>query len=283
MNTYWKKRFSWSKSRQGLLQECPLAYYYNYIARYESGKEASSIASLLKLKKFYFFKGNLIHSAIRNQVTQHCLKRPISLEAAKNFVNLEFKNVSQAQNKYLSEAYNGFPLEEEFLNKQKEDALSQINSFFSVIWHNYKSLQILSHERLESFLLEGFKVWAQPDLVTKNLEDKLIISDWKTGKAESASSDNDLQLSVYILWASIHFAVDIERIGAELVFLKTMQSFPTRRTREQIEDLKSYITGQARKMLAFKSKDEFIPKPRFNLCKGCNFASICPEAAIKKI
>jgi hypothetical protein len=282
MNTYWKKNFSWSKSRQGLLDECPLAYYYTYIARHEQDSQAKVINSLLKLKKLHFFKGEVIHASIRSQITQHCVGRPVSLEAAQNLVSMEFNKVFKAQDTYLSEAYNGFPLEGAILKKEQEDALAQIERFFSVIWHNYKQLEFLTHERLEHFFLGDIKVWVQPDLVTKNNSGILMISDWKTGSQESARADTDLQLSVYILWASLHFGVPAQDIGAELVFLKTAQAFATKRSLPQINELKDYILKEARAMLSVNEASSFVPRPRFNLCKGCNFSTICPASAAKK-
>ncbi len=282
MNIHWRRKPGWSKSRQGILEQCPLAYYYNYIGRYEKTEEGKAITQLLKLQKFYFFKGTLIHNAIRGQITQKTLKRPMSQEAAKNLINLEFQRISRDQAKYISEAHNGFVLEESILENEKQDALNQIATFFSVIWPNYQSLEILTHERLENFQIGDIKVWVQPDLVTKNLDGELIISDWKTGKESSVSADTDLQLSVYILWASGYFGIDVEAIGAELCFLKTAQSFPTRRRKEQIDQLKTYIIQEAHNMTSLSKREEFIPKPNFNLCRGCNFATICPEAAIKR-
>ena len=281
MNTYWRKNFSWSKSRQGLLGDCPLAYYYTYIGRYEQDNEAKIISSLVKLKKFIFYKGEIIHNAIRNQITQHCVGRPVSLVAAKNFLKMEFKKAFDNQGLFLSEAYNGFPLDEAFFKAQEEDALGQLENFFSIIWHNYQSLPILTHERLEHFFLEDIKVWVQPDLVTKNSAGNLMISDWKTGLSERAVPDDDLQLSVYILWASLHFGVAFEQIGAELVYLKSTQSFPTRRSAIQIDELKAHILNEARRMLDAKDRGEFVPRPRFNLCRGCNFATICPDSSLK--
>lgn len=282
MNTYWKKNFSWSKSRQGLLEDCPLAYYYTYIARYEYGSEAKTVEPLVKLQKFYFFKGNIIHSAIRSQITQHRLGRPVSEEAAKNLLLIEFKRISDNQAKYISEGYNGFPLEEDLLTKERDDSLLQLENFFSVIWHSYKNLEFLTHEKLEHFFLENIKVWVQPDLVTKNSSGKLIISDWKTGSENKADPDTDLQLSVYILWANINLGVALDNIAAELVYLKTTQSLPTRRSQQQIEGVKTFILNQAQIMLKATEKKEFIAKPRFNLCKSCNFSTICPDTAIRK-
>jgi CRISPR/Cas system-associated exonuclease Cas4 (RecB family) len=281
MNTYWKKNFSWSKSRQGLLEDCPLAYYFTYIARFEPGQEASAIAPLLKLKKFHFFKGNLLHDAVRNQITQSRLARNMSLEAAKNFVSLEFEKIFSNQAQYISESYNGLPLDKSIVEAEKQDCLIQLTNFFTVIWHNYKNLEILTHERLESFMLDTFKIWVQPDLVSKTRQG-LVISDWKTGSADWVDADTDLQLSVYILWASKYYSVNTNNIAAELVYLKTTQSLPTKRTNEQIEWVKQYILQQANKMLEAKDKTEFIPKPRFNLCKGCNFSTICTASAINK-
>ena len=114
MNTYWKKNFSWSKSRQGMLETCPLSYYYNYIARFERGPEADSVRPLLKLQKFHFFKGSAIHSVIRAQITQHTMKRPVSLEAAKNFLNFEFEKISKDQKAHISEAKNGFIIDTDY-------------------------------------------------------------------------------------------------------------------------------------------------------------------------
>ncbi len=264
------------------MEDCPLAYYYTYIGRYEYGNEAKAVEPLLKLQKFYFFKGNIIHSAIRSQITQYRLGRPVSEEAAKNLLLIEFKRISDNQQMYISEAYNGFPLEQDLLIKERADSLLQLENFFSVIWHSYKNLEFLTHEKLEHFFLDNIKVWVQPDLVTKNSAAKLIISDWKTGSESKADPDADLQLSVYILWANINFAVALDNIAAELVYLKTTQSLPTRRSQQQIEDIKAYILKQAQVMLGASDKKEFMAKPRFNLCKGCNFSTICPETSIKK-
>lgn len=280
MNTYWKNNFGWSKSRQGLLGDCPLAYYYTYIGRYEHDSEAKLISPLLKLRKFIFYKGEVIHSAIRNQITQHCVGRPMSLEAARNFLKMEFKKIYENQAAYLSEAHNGLPLEENILKAQEEDAQLQIERFFSIIWHNYEQLPVVTQERLEHFFLGDIKVWVQPDFVTKNSAGKLMISDWKTGLDKHVDAETDLQLSVYILWASLHFNIAVAEIGAELVYLKTAQSFPTRRTLSQINELKDYIGNEAAKMLAAKDRSEFLPRPRFNLCKGCNFATICSASAL---
>ncbi|MEW6008643.1 MAG: PD-(D/E)XK nuclease family protein [Candidatus Omnitrophota bacterium] len=281
MNTYWKKNFSWSKSRQGLWEDCPLAYYYTYIARYEYDNEAKKIEPLLKLNKFYFFKGNIIHSAIRSQITQYRLGRPISEEAAKNLLLIEFKKICDNQANYISEAYNGFPWQEDILLKEQADSLSQLENFFKVIWHSYKNLEFVRHEKLEHFFLENIKVWVQPDLVTKNSQGKLIISDWKSGSENKTDPDSDLQLSVYILWASINFGIALDNIAAELVYLKTTQSLPTCRNQQQIDKLKAYVLKQAEIMLGICDKKEFIAKPKFNLCKGCNFSTICPESATK--
>ena len=281
MNTYWRKMFGWSKTRQGLWDGCRLAYYYQYIGKWEGlpgEPEREKLQRLSKLKKFIFWKGDLIHKVIQNQIDRFRHKEPILEEGSKKYFVQEIEEVKQNPRTTITEAVNGSSIHDDRFEATKSDGLKQLNNFFTIIWPQYRERKLVECERLNSFQVNGTKIWAQVDLVTRTSADKTIITDWKTGDERWIDEANDEQMGVYMLWATDFFGVPLERVSAELVFLRTCESKSIVRTDDQLQDLKESIMIRAREMLSVETERDFPPDPVERKCLECNFATVCPES-----
>ena len=137
-------------------------------------------------------------------------------------------------------------------------------------------MKYLSHEKIESFDLNGTKVWVSLDLITEADNGMKVVTDWKTGKEDFISIDENKQIGVYVLWVHMKHKIPIERIRGEIVYLKTGKTVSTEKTEQQLKDLEDFITTNAKIMLDARSKDDFPASPD-RKCKGCNFATICEE------
>lgn len=281
MNTYWRKIFGWSKTRQTLWDECKLAYYYQYIGKWEGYRgdpKRERLQRLSRLKKFIFWKGELIHEVIRNQVSLHSQNRPLLEDGAKKYFVQQVEGAKRDPKSIITEAVNGLTISDDRFEAARSDGLKQLDNFFSLIWPQYGERKLLEYERLNSFQVGGTKVWAQVDLVTQTDGEKIVITDWKTGDEQWIDTDTDEQMGVYILWATDRFGVPLTQVSAEFVFLRTSESKPIVRTREQLDGLKETISIHAQEMLAVRTEADLPPDPAEPRCLECNFATVCPEA-----
>ena len=280
MNTYWRKIFGWSKTRQSLWNECKLAYYYQYIGKWEGmpgDPERERLQKLSKLKKYIFWKGELIHKVIRNQIDRVRHNESLLEAGAKKYFVQEIEEVRQNPGTTIAEVVNGLSIHDVRFEEAKSDGLKQLDNFFTIIWPLYGERKLLECERLNSFQVNGTKVWAQVDLVTQTDEGKIIITDWKTGDERWIDEEKDEQMGVYILWAADYYGMPFDNIFAEFVFLRTAESKPIDRNEEQLENLKETILVRAQEMLSVQNEADFPPHPEERKCRECNFATICPE------
>jgi len=280
MNTYWREIFGWSKTRQALWDECKRAYYYHYIGKWEGfrgDRKRERLQRLSKLKKFIFWKGELIHEVIRNQVTLFSANKPFLQEGAKKYFVQQVEEVRRHPEGSITEAVNGHIVSDERFEAAQTDGLRQLDNFFGLVWPRYRERRLLEYERLTFFEVRGTKVWVRVDLVTQTDDEKVIITDWKTGDERWMDVESDEQMGVYIMWAIDRFDVPLTQISAEFVFLRSGESLSVIRTQQQLEDLKEAISIRAKEMLAVQTEADFPPSPEERKCYECNFATICPE------
>lgn len=270
--------FRWSKSRYEDWKSCKKAYYYTYIGRWE-GLPGDSfreiINSLKQLKASSLFKGGLIHDIIENQINQHKLGRNINMESARNSFLSKISATRLNQKNILAEAANGFPLSDEDFRAMEEDGLKQLENFFNIIWHNYKDLKYLEHEKYENFNVNGIELAIKFDLFTESPNGMKTITDWKTGEKESP--ENNMQLVVYLLWAHKKLGIPLENIAGEIVYLKSGKTECMQITKEDTQRLENVIASSSEEMLSVKSEEDFPAKPGPSRCKRCNFLRICDE------
>lgn len=279
MNSYWRKKFAWSNSRHNAWHECKKQFYFNYIKCWDGlgpDKGRDLIWDLKKLQKIPFLKGHLIHEAIKLQISNHSAGRGASAELATKFFSSRFDNSLKLGGSVIAEFANGFPPGSDEIRKIREDGISQLENFFSVIWPNYQQVKLLGHEGEMKFSVEEIPVSGRYDLFSES-NGNYVITDWKTGSEGFDDISESTQMGVYILWASAEKKIPLDRIKAEIVYLRTGNMEVTGRTEHQIDELKEFIKHDSGEMLAIKSETDFPASPSRKRCIGCNFLTICNE------
>lgn len=279
MNEYWRENFGWSVSRQSMWAECKRKYYFNYIGKFEGPRgdfEGMRVKFLSKLKKFVFIEGELIHKAIESQINQHYVGREVSEESAKNLFINELNKIRKRTENCIAEVKNGETIENSKFDEIQEDGLEQLDNFFKIIWPIYKKLKYLNHEHVDSFYIDDIKVWVKADLVTKTDGGTVVITDWKTGKEWGDIKENP-QMSTYILWAMDYYDLPLEKIKAEIAYLRTNKIITTERSDKQLEEVRNMIKSKSLEMLNVSSLDELPPDPSESKCKVCNFLTVCKD------
>lgn len=134
----------------------------------------------------------------------------------------------------------------------------------------------------ESFTLGGIKIYASPDTVIQ-LDDKLVILDWKTGRPRQFYAH---QMETYGLWAQCRHDVPADEIELELVYLPdgTTQKVPygdeeAKQTfgyiKETVDDMSDKLKdrdiarNEPLKMACFEQTD------KLEVCAHCNFMELC--------
>lgn len=284
MNEYWKEIFGWSWSRQKTWDACRLRYYYSYIGKWEGFKGDTNRERLQWLSRKtaqYMLEGQLVHEAIRSQINQWAIGRPINREAAKRLYEYELNRVRKSPRDFLINEINGFPINDEKYDKWLDDGLLLLDNFFDIIWPNYDKYKYVQHEDFDSFKIEGIKVWTKVDLVTKMEDGTIMITDWKTGKVDEDAEENRRQLLGYALWAMEKFGVDESLVHAEVRFLRDPggNPRPIKASKDELEKFRAFILENAKEMLSVKSPADFPPNPSERMCQECAFATVCPEGA----
>ena len=179
-------------------------------------------------------------------------------------------------NNILTEAANGFPPDEKEIEGIKSDAINQIENFCRIVWNNYKDVRYMSHEKNESFMLDGIKINVKYDLLTEK-NGLHVITDWKTGSSGFDDIDESIQAGTYILWLHKMNAIPLDMIRGEIVYLKSCTTEVTKRNDGDMFELSEFIKEDATEMLAVKSETDFPASPSLKKCIGCNFLSICDD------
>ncbi len=134
----------------------------------------------------------------------------------------------------------------------------------------------------ESFTLGGIKIYASPDTVIQ-LDDKLVILDWKTGRPRQFYAH---QMETYGLWAQCRHDVPADEIELELVYLPdgTTQKVPygdeeAKQTfgyiKETVDDMSDKLKdrdiarNEPLKIACFEQTD------KLEVCAHCNFMELC--------
>ncbi len=223
-----------------------------------------------------------MHQAIESQIAQHSLGRPVSKAAAKSLLEFQLGRMQENPEAFLVEEVNGTEYPTDLFETVAREGEDLLDSFFDIVWPPFETLTYEQHEKLERFPLVDINVYLKVDLVSRMNDGTVIITDWKTSKLSRLEKEHKRQLLVYVLWAMERYDVNYTQVTAEVIPLP----FPGEhlvhkdwRERE-VEEFKGFILDNARAMLAIESEEEFPASPSENLCRQCNFATICPEGGI---
>lgn len=281
--------FSWSASRHDTFATCRRRYYYAYYAALEDPE----IKRLKKLSALPLWAGSVVHDTIEAFLKGHdALPSPEEQEAiAKAAVHSDMLSAWRE-----SEAgADGFRLfEHEYrVPVEQEDKRLAVNTVMRSLRNFFRSETLreafavgrerwLALEDLVSFHVDGVEVFLRMDLAFRDRDGRVVIVDWKTGRAEGRF--NEVQVAGYALYATERSWVgDPEEIRTELNYLVIPRS--RRRTvgRRQLDHARRFIARSAHDMKALlldpvanRARLEDFPMiDRPQVCRRCNFRRLC--------
>src|SRR3989304_6992113 len=123
MNDYWRKIFGWSWSRQRKWDPCKLQSYYSYVGKWEGFKGEAKREKLQWLNRksaWYMIQGELIHEAIKSQINQWAIGRPVSKDAAKSLFSFRLSQVQQSPRDFLLDEVKGFHIPDESYDEWRQ-------------------------------------------------------------------------------------------------------------------------------------------------------------------
>jgi CRISPR/Cas system-associated exonuclease Cas4 (RecB family) len=280
--------FSWSASRHDTFATCRRRYYYAYYA----ANEDPEIKRLKKLSALPLWAGSVVHETIEAFLKSHdALPSPEEQEAiVKAAVHSDMLGAWRD-----SEAGGDFRLfEHEYqVPVEQEDKRLAVNTVMRSLRNFFKSETLrealavgrerwLALEDLVSFPVGDVEVFLRMDLAFRARDGRVVIVDWKTGRAEGRF--NEVQIAGYALYAAAQAWVgDPEEILTELNYLVIPRSRRRTVKRQQLDHARSFIARSARDMrgllidplanLARLEDFPMIDRPR--VCRRCNFRRLC--------
>jgi hypothetical protein len=296
--------FSWSASRHDTFATCRRRYFYSYYA----APEDPEIKRLKKLSALPLWAGSVVHETIEAFLKSHdALPSPEEQEAiVKAAVHSDMLNAWRESEGGphpippeggSEESPTSYPFrlfEHEYqVPVDQEDKRLAVNTVMRSLRNFFKSETLgealavgrerwLALEDLVSFHVGEVEVFLRMDLAFRARDGRVVIVDWKTGRAEGRF--NEVQIAGYALYAAERGWVgDPEEILTELNYLVVPRSRRRTVKRQQLEHARSFITRSARDMkallldplanLARLEDFPMIDRPR--VCRRCNFRRLC--------
>jgi hypothetical protein len=243
---------TWSASRDQQLQACERKYFYQYLsdARINSPDPwLRGIALLKKLKNIPMWQGECVHLVIAeylNQVRQQkssainglveSLRQRMQREwqfSEKRRFREEPASVGKSGVALFEHEYDEVPPETR-IDGLIERATKMLQTFYA--WAEGAS-KLAEHVRTADriwieppawgaeapgFMVDDVQVITKVDLALHHRGVSFTVYDWKTGKPPRESTEpdqNELQVSVYMLWATHGLKLPLEGVTSRLVYL----------------------------------------------------------------
>jgi hypothetical protein len=297
-----KNEFSWSKSRDALFNECLRAYYYHYYGswngwRRDSPPDVKELYVMKNLENIPTWIGRVVHEVaeevVRGMRRGEQLPTDQAVEMARQRAHGDFEDSQSGiyrskPNRLcgLQEHYYGDPISDESL----EEALATMELCIQRLYSTptYKRMLelgpegIIEFEKLHSRTVSGYKVWASPDLLVRDLDGRVVVVDWKTGLS-LASEGARLQLAVYGIQAVETYGLTPEKLSGLEVNLRSGEEHLYPLNAHTLENTRRYIDSSASRMQALLHDREenialirdFLKVHDSHVCQYCRFRRAC--------
>jgi hypothetical protein len=243
---------TWSCHRDQLLQGCERKYYFQYLsdARLNSGEELlRKVALLKKIKNVAMWQGESVHTAIAQYISQvrrgQVQSNEQTISALKARMSREW--LFSECGTYRSDPYGigktGVALFEHEYGEMPsgttasaaiDRALEMMTCFFvwiqggDGVFERIKTADAIWIEppawgaEAPGFMIGDVQVITKVDLAVHHRNKEFTVFDWKTGRAPkpvAELSQNEVQINVYMLWASLGLKIPLEQVASRLVYL----------------------------------------------------------------
>jgi hypothetical protein len=286
--------FSWSVSRHDSLSSCERKYFYSYYAAVEDPE----IKRLKKLSALPLWAGNVVHETIENFLKTNDRIPSVTEQEALIRATVHERMLGDWRDSDAGSLRFKLFEHEYQVPVGPDDKKIVVGTVMRSLRNFFKS-EILTQamaagrerwltiEDLVSFNVGDVTVFLRMDLAFRDLEGRVVIVDWKTGKSEGRF--NDVQLAGYALYAAEQgWAKAPEEIVTELAYLAIPRF--TRKSVDQgrLDHARAFVVKSAGKMksllldpvLNLAQMEDFARIDRPQVCRRCNYRSLCfPRAA----
>jgi hypothetical protein len=294
--------FSWSRTRDGVFQECRRRYYYHYYGAWGGWDAASdprtrALYVLKQLGTRQMWAGRLVHEAVERSLlalrSGHALSEASLIEDAVRQMREEWKGSRAGV--YRDNPKRTGLFEHEYGVPIKDSEWQALRDHVVRCLRNFHRLALLGDikrtptdrwvliEDIGSFDFDGHRVFAAPDFGYWNEAGRLELVDWKTG---GNGEDASLQLGGYALYALVVMGVDLPRVDLLEVNLREGKVTVHPWDETSLDRVREHIRLSVRAMKAYlKDPDRnvaeevnFEKTEDLRICRWCNFRAVCrPE------
>lgn len=255
---------NWSYSKFQLYQSCPLAVKYE--SEFTDGhSELVSINSLI---------GILFHETISSHILKWSKEEQSKEDDLIETFISNLHIIWQKKNSRIIEISNGFQVKDSELKRIESSTIYLIKHFFDYIWPRFYSHMYLTHEHTYHFQVSRYQVVIRPDLVTKDPQGRIVVTDWKTG-AYREPEFNSFQTAIYGLWAHTFFSLDPVDIITQTVNVKTGEIKIESYSEKKLVETSNEILRSIEEINNALEGDLVKPRPERSKCKSCKFLKLC--------
>lgn len=291
-----ENEFSWSKSRDGKFRECLRAYWFHYYGSWGgwAGDAPARTRTLYRLKNLrsrQMWAGDVVHRCIERALTN--VRRgiePLTAEAAIDATietmrdEWRLSKRSSTKERLTEHEYEIRIPDAEWQANADHVRQCLWNFYTSRLWetlHKLPTERWLEIESLESFSVEGTRVFVKLDVAFRGNEGRIVLVDWKTGRAPNP--DHSMQVATYVLYAAHAWGAAPADVETRLAQLATGSVETVTLGERALDAALSRIRSSIRDMRQLLVSDtdneareaDFPPVAEPRICARCNFRRVC--------
>ncbi len=281
--------FSWSVSRHDSFQRCRRRYFYSYYA----AQDDPEIQRLKKLSALPLWAGNVVHETIEELLkTREALPDATEQEAIVRSAVHSRMLGEWRESEAGSVRFRLFEHEYQ-VPVDQDDKKILVGTVMRSLRNFFKSETVreafavgraswLTVEDLVSFPVGDVNVFVRMDLAYRDPAGRVVIVDWKTGRAEGRFSE--VQVAGYALYASRQgWVKSPDEIRTELAYLAIPRAVRRNVNAQTLDRAQRFIEKSAGTMKALlvdpvanlARLEDFPMIDRPQVCRRCNFRKLC--------
>ena len=295
--------FSWSRSRDGVFQECKRRYFYQYYGSWggwanDAPPDVRRLYILKQLASRQMWAGRIVHDAVELALNVFREGSDIPVEP---FVRDAVERMRAEWRGSKAGRYHQTPkttalFEHEYRVELRDDVWRALAVSVQTCLRNFFRLPFLAEIRKtspehwsvehwsKSFVFEGTPVWSAPDFGYWTPEGRLALVDWKTGGGGNGAS---FQLGCYALYAAELLGVPPHNVDLYEVNLREPLVTAHQWSDDRLDGVREQLRLSIRGMRSYLEDPDanlaiitdFELTENLRICRGCNFKAVCRPAA----